>query len=164
MLEGNIISDFKSYDHDHTTCIDAALATASAICKEHGLRLTPLRRRVLELVWQQHVPVGAYDLLDALRGDGRRADPPTIYRALDFLLGNGFIHRIESLNAYVVCGEPGKNHNSQFLICKTCNRVAELEDPAISMLIREKAHDLGFHTYQQTIEVAGLCDDCGEKE
>jgi len=160
--EKNVLSDFKPDGHNHEACIDTALATALTVCLERGLRLTPLRQRVLELVWQQHMPVGAYDLLDALRSDGRRADPPTVYRALEFLLENGFVHRIESLNAYVGCGEPKHAHSAQFLICGNCNRVAELEDPAISQIISEKADGLGFRISQQTIEVTGLCGECRE--
>jgi Fur family zinc uptake transcriptional regulator len=160
--EKNVLSNFRPRDHNHKACIERALKTASTVCRERGLRLTPLRRRVLELVWQQHMPVGAYVLLDALRKDGRRADPPTVYRALEFLLGNGFVHRIESLNAYVGCGQPEHKHSGQFLICGNCNRVAELEDPAISRIINEKAHGLGFRISQQTIEVTGLCGECRE--
>ena len=163
MTDKNVLSDFRPNDHNHEACIAAALEIASAVCRKRELRLTPLRRRVLELVWQQHMPVGAYDLLDALRGDGRRADPPTVYRALDFLVENGFVHRIESLNAYVGCSEPEHAHNGQFLICGNCSRVAEMEDPAISKLIREKADALGFRISQQTVEVTGLCGECRER-
>lgn len=160
MAKQSILSNFKPRGHDHRMCIADALAAAEALCRERGLRLTPLRRRVLELVWERHEPAGAYDLLAALRGDGRRADPPTVYRALDFLLQNGLVHRIESLNAYVGCGEPGEGHRGQFLICRTCHRVAELEDPAISALIVDKAETLGFRVRRQTIEVTGLCAAC----
>ena len=164
MPQLNVLSDFRPRGHNHQTCIGNALAAADALCRERGLRLTPLRRRVLELVWQRHAPVGAYDLLDALRGDGRRADPPTVYRALEFLLRNGFVHRIESLNAYVGCGKPRKAHGGQFFICRDCNRVAELEDPAINELITDKAKDLGFRISRQTIELTGLCSECRTKD
>src|SRR5882724_8224269 len=96
--------------HDHQHCIDDALVRAATICAQSGGRLTPLRRRVLELVWHSHAPVGAYDILDALRRDGRPAAPPTAYRALEFLLGHGLIHRIESLNAFVGCAQPERPH------------------------------------------------------
>ncbi len=163
MTDENVLSDFRPSDHNHEACVDAALEIAAAICREREVRLTPLRRRVLELVWQRHTPVGAYDLLDALRSDGRRADPPTVYRALDFLLENGFVHRIETLNAYVGCGEPGQGHNGQFLVCGNCDRVAELDDPDIGRLIREKADGLGFSIGRQTVEVTGLCGECREQ-
>ena len=160
MTDGSVLSDFKPGDHDHEACVAVALDAAAAVCRERGLRLTPLRRRVLELVWRRHAPSGAYDLLEALRSDGRRADPPTVYRALDFLVGNGFVHRLESFNAYVGCGGPEREHNGQFLICDGCGRVAELEDPAISGIIREKARALGFRAGWQTVEVMGLCVEC----
>jgi len=90
--------------HDHSRCVSHALAEAETICARQGLRLTALRKRVLELVWASHKPLGAYDILGVLSDeDGRRAAPPTVYRALDFLLENGLVHRIASLNAITDC-------------------------------------------------------------
>lgn len=84
-----------SRPHDHSHCVHTALSEADTLCTQKGLRLTALRRRVLELVWQSHKPLGAYDILGVLsEQDGRRAAPPTVYRALDFLLENGLVHRI----------------------------------------------------------------------
>ena len=103
--------------HQHASCISDALRAAEKTCKERGLRLTPIRRRVLELVWASHEPVKAYDILDILRSERDSAAPPTVYRALEFLLGEGLVHKIESLNAYVGCGEPGHADAGQFLIC-----------------------------------------------
>src|SRR5262245_4876474 len=111
---------FPRKGHDHDRCVTDALSAAEAVCARAGDRLTPLRRRVLELVWASHRPAGAYALLDRLREDGRGAAPPTVYRALDFLLERGLIHRIESLNAFVGCAHPGENHLVQFLICRSC--------------------------------------------
>ena len=97
--------------HDHSQCVDSALADADALCARQGVRLTALRRRVLELVWQSHKPLGAYDILGTLsEEDGRRAAPPTVYRALDFLMENGLIHRIASLNAFIGCVRPEHSH------------------------------------------------------
>jgi len=137
-----------------------ALAAASALCAQRGARLTPLRRRVLEMVWARHEPVLAYDLLDRLRREKQRAAPPTIYRALEFLLAHGLIHRIESLNAYIGCVDPTVEHASQFLICQQCRTVAELDDPDIGRVVRARAHRAGFHVLQSTVEVAGLCPVC----
>ena len=106
MADGNILAPFKPKNHDHEKCVAEAIAAAEARCARDGRSFTPLRRRVLELVWSSHGPVGAYELLDELRAERRGAAPPTVYRALDFLMGNGLIHRIESLNAYVGCGSP----------------------------------------------------------
>ena len=94
--------------HDHSRCVAEALAEAEALCAKQGTRLTTLRKRVLELVWASHKPLGAYDILGVLsEEDGRRAAPPTVYRALDFLLENGLVHRIASLNAFIGCVHPG---------------------------------------------------------
>ena len=96
------------------------MAAAERLCSERGLRFTPLRRRVLELVWSSHKPVGAYALLDALRNEALGSAPPTVYRALDFLIEQGFIHRIERMNAFVGCSHPGEAHRGFFLICGAC--------------------------------------------
>jgi Fur family zinc uptake transcriptional regulator len=112
------------------------------------------------MVWTEHRPVRAYDLLDRLRETRGRAAPPTIYRALDFLRDQGLVHRIESLNAYIGCGSPLSQHSGQFLICRECSAVAELDDPAIEKLIKKRANDAGFQVVGQTIEITGLCPQC----
>ena len=85
--------------HDHSSCVEDALAAAHEVCSTKGARLTPLRERILELVWLSHKPVGAYTLLDLIKLEHNSAAPPTIYRALDFLMEHGLVHRIKSLNA-----------------------------------------------------------------
>ena len=150
--------------HDHSRCVSHALAEAEAICARQGLRLTALRKRVLELVWASHKPLGAYDILGVLSDeDGRRAAPPTVYRALDFLLENGLVHRIASLNAFVRCSHPEHSHQGQFLICRACHAATELEQPAISQAIVEGAAGVGFAVESQTVEVVGLCAGCKGK-
>ncbi|WGL65389.1 Fur family transcriptional regulator [Pseudomonas sp. CW003PS] len=137
------------------------MAEAEAICARQGLRLTALRKRVLELVWASHKPLGAYDILGVLSDeDGRRAAPPTVYRALDFLLENGLVHRIASLNAFVGCSHPEHAHQGQFLICRACHAATELEQPAISQAIVDGAAGVGFAVESQTVEVVGLCAGC----
>ena len=160
MAATGIVSPFRPLAHAHEACIDDALAAAEEVCARRGARLTPLRRRVLELVWTRHEPVGAYDLLERLRQEGRRAAPPTVYRALDFLLDNGLVHRIESLNAYVGCGAPSDAHAGQFLICRGCGVVGELDDAEIVELVARKAGRMGFDVQRQTIEIMGLCPAC----
>jgi Fur family transcriptional regulator, zinc uptake regulator len=147
-------------DHDHAACIDAALDRAAELCARRGARLTRLRRRVLELVWQGHAAVKAYDLLAALHRRGGAAKPPTVYRALDFLMAHGLVHRLESLNAYIGCPQPDAPHDGQFLICAACGHVSEFEAPAIQSAIEIQAADLGFAVEQRTVEVRGVCRGC----
>ena len=150
-----------SRPHDHSHCVSHALAEAESICTRQGLRLTTLRKRVLELVWASHKPLGAYDILGVLSDeDGRRAAPPTVYRALDFLLENGLVHRIASLNAFVGCNHPEHAHQGQFLICRECHAAIELEQKSISDAIIKSSADVGFRVEGQTVEVVGLCSGC----
>lgn len=146
--------------HDHAHCVSAALASAERVCTASGEKLTALRRRVLELVWDSHRPVGAYALLDRLRGDGRSAAPPTVYRALEFLVDQGLVHRVESLNAYVGCAHPGERHATQFLICKDCGTAVELDDGAVVEAIDRGAARIGFTVAARTVEATGTCADC----
>lgn len=155
-------STFPRRLHDHDRCIRDALAAADELCAQRGARLTALRRRVLELVWRSHRPVKAYDILAQLRDVHAAAAPPTVYRALDFLLQEGLIHRIESLNAYVGCAEPAGHHAGQFLICSECGTVGELNDPGIDALLQDRVGQLGFRLRRQTIELDGICPRCAD--
>ena len=147
--------------HDHDHCVSHALAEADRLCTRQGVRLTTLRKRVLELVWQSHRPLGAYDILAVLsEQDGRRAAPPTVYRALDFLLENGLVLRIASLNAFIGCNHPAHPHQGQFLICRNCHTAIELEQPAVAAAIDSAAGSVGFAVEGQTVEVVGLCANC----
>lgn len=155
-----MLQPFPAQGHDHEDCLDEALERAEETCRRRGVRLTPLRRRVLELIWASHAPVKAYDLLDALRAEHAAAAPPTVYRALEFLAAEGLVHRIESLNAFVGCGGPQRRHQGQFLLCSDCGGAAELDDPEIESLLRIKAAALGFRVDASTIELKGLCPHC----
>lgn len=157
---------FPPAHHDHGRCIADALAAAERCCAERGARLTPLRRRVLELVWEGHGPVGAYSLLDALRAEKMAAAPPTVYRALDFLLDQGLIHRIEKLNAFVGCTSPHEagGHAGQFLICTCCGAVAEMNSASLSAAVTDHAAAQGFVVTRQYVEVEGLCPTCRPQE
>jgi Fur family zinc uptake transcriptional regulator len=147
--------------HDHRHCIDDALSRAEIVCAERGARMTPLRRRVLELVWDSHAPIGAYAIMDLLRAaDDRAAAPPTVYRALEFLLDQGLVHKIESLNAFVGCDRPEERHVSQFLICTSCKAAIELNDPSILQAVEMRAAHSGFSLNRLTIEAQGLCAAC----
>ncbi len=152
---------FKQPDHNHSHCVERALDKAIRLCARQDVRLTKLRTRVLQLIWRSHRPVGAYELLDMLRDERRSAAPPTVYRALDFLIEHGLVHKIESHNAYVGCsGAAGRGHPSQFLICRRCGVAAEMTDPRIDEAIGELAAEAGFKVSGRTIEVEGYCPDC----
>ena len=121
-------------------------------------------RRVLELVWESHQPVGAYALLETLAREGWSAAPPTVYRALEFLQLHGLVHRIALLNAFTGCSRPGLPHAGKFLLCAGCGAAAELEDEDIDRAVNEAAGRLGFSVSRQTIEVEGLCPACRRTE
>ena len=146
--------------HDHASCVEKAIATAEALCRERGLRFTATRRRVLELVWQSHKPIGAYDILEVLGQESKSAAPPTVYRALDFLIEAGLVHRLDSLNAFIGCPDPASRHAGQFLICRQCRSVTELSDNEIEALVAQKAADSGFSAVRQMLEIEGLCKGC----
>jgi Fur family zinc uptake transcriptional regulator len=146
--------------HDHRRCITQAVEQAVALCRARNVRLTAQRRRVLELVWAGHKPVGAYELLERLRAEGTNAVPPTVYRALDFLREQGLVHRIESLNAFVGCTHPEQDHGGQFLVCSACGQVAELDDAGIAAAMDVAADRLGFAPERRVVEVSGKCGQC----
>jgi Fur family zinc uptake transcriptional regulator len=146
--------------HDHKHCIEDAVSAAEKLCATKGLRFTPLRRRVLELVWSGHKPVGAYSLLDQLRDEDLGSAPPTIYRALDFLIEHGLIHRIERMNAFIGCSHPGEAHRGFFLICGECGNAEELESATVADTIAASASRRGFAARDMTLEVTGTCADC----
>lgn len=151
---------FAGEGHDHGLCMAKALDEAERLCARRGARLTKLRKRVLALIWTSHSPVGAYDLLAHLGREHGRAAPPTVYRALEFLLEHGLVHRIESLNAFVGCPQPGQSHFGQFLICRDCGAAAEMQDRTIDRAISAQAAACGFAVEAKTVEVRGLCPAC----
>jgi Fur family zinc uptake transcriptional regulator len=141
-----------------------SLREAEEACLRRGAQLTPLRRRVLEMVLEAGQPVGAYALLDRLRAERPGAAPPTVYRALDFLLAQGLIHRIERLNAFIPCTEAAHGHDHehphQFLICRNCGRTAELSDDSVAAAVAAAARSAGFSPARTTVEVEGTCEAC----
>lgn len=149
--------------HDHRACISGAVAAASAYCREHGLRLTPVRRRVLEILLAAHRAMGAYDLLEHLRAEGLGSTPPQAYRALDFLVAHGFAHRIEGLNAFIACTHPRERHAPVFLICARCGLVAEADLEPGAGFLGELAGQTGFAIERTVIEAQGICAGCRGK-
>ncbi len=150
--------------HDHASCIADGVASAAAYCTDHGLQFTPQRRRVLEILLQEHRALGAYDILDQLRADGLAAQPPIAYRALDFLVTHGFAHKIERLNAFAACAHIGERHSPAFLVCRTCRAVAEAAAGPIREALGEAATDAGFTFERAVIEAEGLCPSCQNNE
>ena len=148
--------------HNHQACIDKALAAAEKLCVERGVRFTPLRRRVLELVWSTHESAKAYDLLDALKAFDPSAKPATVYRALGFLLEQGFIHRVESLNAFIGCNEPEHSHDLLLLICERCHSVEERTAEALMKAAATEIRSAGFAPSRQSFEIHGLCAACAK--
>ena len=146
--------------HDHSSCIDKALTDAVLICKERGQRFTKIRQLVLELVWQSHRPLGAYELLPAIKAAGFNSAPPTVYRALEFLQEQGLVHRISSLNAYIGCSHPGHQCSSCFLICEKCQLAVELESAKLATAIADLTRDMGFSVHREHLEIVGHCPNC----
>jgi Fur family zinc uptake transcriptional regulator len=157
--DSQIITPFFG-DHDHSLCKIVAVETALNLCKRKGLKLTKIRQQVLELIWEHHQPVGAYDILQKLQERGYKPAPPTAYRALEFLRSAQLIHRIESLNAYVGCPSSGTNHQCQFYICTSCGHIAEANNSDVAKALSSGAQALGFVSQQPVIEVHGLCQAC----
>lgn len=151
-------------EHAHRHDAGAFVREVSEACDSRGLRLTPIRLRVLELIAASKLPVKAYDLLDDLKDGPGLAAPPTVYRALDFLLENGFIHKLESINAFVSCHHPGEAHQVPFLICDHCSSATEICDEGVANLLNAQARDRGFTPAAQTLEVHGLCAACGKSK
>ena len=161
--QGKNLGRLHGFDlHHHTDCIATGLKNAESHCAAHGLQLTPTRRRVLEILLTQNKSLGAYELLDHLRDEGLGSQPPVIYRALDFLLTHGFIHRIESRNAYVACTVPDCQNASYFLVCRSCNAVAEAADWQVEQPLQDTARQAGFEIERFAIEAEGVCPACQE--
>lgn len=148
------------HDHDHSACVTDTLRKAEEHCKKAGLRLTPVRRRALEILLAEHRALGAYDLLAVLSKEGLGAQPPVAYRALDFLVGAGFAHKIEALNAYTACAHLGQDHAPAFLICRSCQSVAETDTAPATGRLGIAARDAGFEIERTVIEATGLCPAC----
>ncbi len=154
------ITTCHALEHDHKQCVSEALGIAQRLCLSRGVQLTPIRQQVLELIWDSHKAVKAYDLLDRLKPLQHAAKPATIYRALDFLTEQGLIHRVESLNAFVGCNCSGHQHELLLLICKQCHDVEERPAPKVMTALSEEFSQAGFVTHSKAIEAHGICVNC----
>jgi Fur family zinc uptake transcriptional regulator len=152
---------FPAPDHDHDRCSADAMAHAEALCAARGQRLTPLRRQVLETLAESHRTLGAYEIMDRMAQQGPRPAPITVYRALDFLLENGLVHRIESRNAFLACiGEHEGSGTPVFLICERCGAVGEANSKAVADTLQSAARAAGFTPKARVIEITGICAHC----
>ena len=145
---------------DHEVCIESAMREAESICQEKGLRFTDLRREVLRLIWRSHVPAKAYDILENLKGKEWSAKPPTVYRALDFLLETGLVHKLDSINAYIGRSHPRDHNGCYFLICTDCNEAKECCSSELSDAIELAWNKNSFSPKKITLEVFGQCSAC----
>jgi Fur family transcriptional regulator, zinc uptake regulator len=146
--------------HDHAHCAHDALERAEALTAATGARMTPVRRRVLEILLEEHKALGAYDVLARLAREGFGNQPPVAYRALEFLVDQGLAHRIQRLNAFTACVHPGEAHAPAFLICRLCHTVAEAEASTARDALDTEASRAGFQIERTTIEALGICPAC----
>lgn len=149
--------------HDHGACVSDTLAAAEVRCEADGLRFTPVRRKVLEILLQDHRALGAYTILDKLREDGFGSQPPVAYRALDFLVANGLAHKIERMNAFIACVHPNHSHTPAFMICRLCDAVAETHSTPARGALGDAARATGFRIERTVVEAEGVCPSCAEK-
>jgi Fur family zinc uptake transcriptional regulator len=151
---------FCCASHSGTANVQAILDLAEARAKDRRVRLTPVRRRTLEILLQAHGALGAYDVLERLAAEGFGTQPPVAYRALNFLVENGLAHRIRRLNAFTACAHPSEDHRAAFLICESCDSVTEAQASAVNAALSAAADAAGFALDRATIEAVGLCRAC----
>jgi Fur family zinc uptake transcriptional regulator len=152
---------FPAPDHDHGRCAEDALRHAETVCQRRGQRFTPIRRQVLSALLASHRPLGAYEIIDELAKLIARPAPITVYRALDFLMENGLVHRIESRNAFLACAH---DHDDTamvaFLICDQCGSVGEVPAAPVAKSLNEAARGTGFSPKMSVVEITGTCNHC----
>ena len=159
-------TDSPNTRHDDFRCIENALARAEELCRDRNLRLTELRRQVFVLIWQTRKPIGAYALMEQLQANSDREQvaPPTIYRAIDFLIQHGLVHKIHSLNAHYGCPNPLREHHDALFICSICGHTVEVPNNSIQHAIKLSANQHEFQVEQQMLEISGRCHNCIQPE
>lgn len=140
--------------------IKQRLLEAEAQCAAQGEKLTPLRRKVLELIYRNGKAVKAYELIRLISTEEKDAKPPTVYRTLDFLLKTGLIHRVAAIDAFMACHHPHHHEASQILICGQCGDVQEREGGGFDKALRDLSKANSFRPLSHTIEIQGLCAHC----
>ncbi len=153
---------FPAPDHDHGRCTADALAHAEEVCEQRAQKFTPIRRQVLAALLSSHRPLGAYEVIDELAKSMPRPAPITVYRALDFLMANGLVHRIESRNAYLACAAHDHDATSAvaFLICERCGLVGEIPSASFAQDLSSAARASGFAPKLSVVEITGTCAHC----
>lgn len=170
------VHDGHLHDVQQLTTQDIAerLIAAKEQCRVRAVRFTLLRQQIYELVLQANRPVGAYDLITQLqqariadneselttKSSIRNVAPPTVYRSLEFLLSEGLIHQLASINAYVPCCHPRAQHTAAFLICEHCQRVQECSSLPVQEIMSFAEQDVGFSVVRSVIELIGRCQAC----
>ena len=154
----NTVAAFEA--HNHQSCCGSGMEAADRLAREAGLRLTPVRRRTLEILLEEHRAMGAYQVLGRLAEDGFGTQPPVAYRALEFLVENGLAHRIRRLNAFTACMHPGKAHAPVFFICSECDGVAEAPAAGVADAVAAAADQIGFQVARMNVEAVGVCPNC----
>ena len=160
------MSDHSHAHHAHDAChtlpLPDRLREAATLCAGRGSRLTGQRALVLEVLMEAGRALGAYDLIDIVAARaGKRIAPITIYRALDFLVENDLVHRIESRNAFLACpGGHGVHPQAVFMICETCGVVSETVSPQVEAGLMALARDHGFRPKGRVVELTGCCGTC----
>jgi len=152
---------FPAPDHDHGRCAADALTHAERVCAQRSQKFTPLRRQVLQALLASHRPLGAYEIIEELGREATRPAPITVYRALEFLMANGLVHRIESRNAFLACAH---DHEQTalvaFLICERCGAVGEVPAAPIADSLKVAAAASGFVPKLSVVEITGTCAHC----
>ncbi|WP_201533849.1 transcriptional repressor [Psychrobacter ciconiae] len=155
--------------HFSPTEVAARISAAKVDCTRRGVRFTPLRQQIYQLILESTAPIGAYDLITQLQqlrcstgatNQTKNVAPPTVYRSLEFLLAENLIHQLTSLNAYVPCCHPRDKHTAAFLICESCQRVQECSSLPVQEMMSFAKDDAGFLVARSVIELAGRCKDC----
>lgn len=163
-----------AHAHHKESSIDERVKIAQLWCSQQGVRFTKLREQVYRLILQADKPMGAYDLLNLMQQQTNASDsnkkssknvaPPTVYRSLDFLLEEGFIHQLTSINAFVPCCHPREKHIAGFLICTSCDKVQECSNDAVRSFVSYTNNDVGFSVEKTVIEVMGTCKTCQQTQ